>query len=129
MNAPPRIIIILDDQWPRALLRAALLDVGYDAVGARSISEALTQPATDPERGPVRLVMIDRGALADSDRSLDELLGKHGGPITLLLASAGERTPAGSWDHIVRRPASIGEIVAVIQALLPLASSGTGAIE
>lgn len=121
---PPRIIVIMDDQWPRALLRAALLEAGYDAVGARSVSEALAQPLRDPERGPVRLVVIDRHDVAHHERALDELLGLHGGPIALLLSSAGEATPAGPWDYVICRPVSIGEIVAAIQVLLPLASSG-----
>ena len=32
MQVPPRVLIVMDDQWHRALLRAALRDVGYDAM-------------------------------------------------------------------------------------------------
>jgi len=122
-------MVIMDDQWPRALLRAALLDAGYDAVGARSVSEALAQTPADPERGAVRLVIIDRPVLAREDTPLADLLGAHRNPVTLLLAPAGESAPPGPWSQIIHRPVSIGDMVRVIRSLLPLTSTGSGSIE
>lgn len=119
----------MDDQWPRALLRAALLEAGYDAVGARTVSEALTYPAADPGRGPVRLVIVDRLVLGRDARSIVELAALHAGPTMMLLVAAGESVPEGSWDRIIRRPVSIGGIVTAVQALLPLTSTGSGSIE
>lgn len=53
----------MPEHWPRALLRAALREAGYDAVGAPGLSGALRYRAAAPDRGPVRLVVIDRDAL------------------------------------------------------------------
>jgi hypothetical protein len=119
----------MEDQWPRALLRAALLDAGYDAVGARSVSEGLAQPASDPARGPLRLVIVDRPALGHEASAVAELLRLHGSPIALLLAPAGEATPAGPWQQVIHRPISIGGIISTIQTLVPLAAAASGEIE
>jgi hypothetical protein len=119
----------MEDQWPRALLRAALLDAGYDAVGARSVPEAFALPVSDPERGPVRLVIVDRPVLGHEESAVAQLLRMHGNPIALLLAPAGEGTPAGSWHRVIHRPVSIGGIISVVQTLLPLAATASGDIE
>src|SRR5437667_11841947 len=60
---PPRILLVMPAQWPRALLRAALREEGYDASGTRAVNGALYQAAPDPARGPVRLVLADQDAL------------------------------------------------------------------
>src|SRR3954470_19927901 len=54
---PPRVLLVMPDQWPRALLRAALRDAGYDAVGAPGLSAALRYRPAVADRGPVRLVV------------------------------------------------------------------------
>jgi hypothetical protein len=108
-------------QWPRALLRAALREVGYDASGTRALRMALDQAAPDEGRGPVRLVVLDQDALADEDeRQLEELRRTSGAPL-VLLAPATRRVREGPWTRVFRRPTSIGALVQAIQALLPLA--------
>jgi DNA-binding response OmpR family regulator len=126
---PPRILVIMDDQWPRALLRAGLLDAGYDAVGARSVSEALSYTAADQDRGPVRMVVADRHVLAQEPGRLSELMGRYGSPMVLLLTSAGELTPEGPWTRVMHRPVSIGELIGAVQELVPLASTASGSID
>ena len=64
MTPPPRILVVSAEQWPRALLRAQLDEAGYDAIGAGTLSRALRHPLDDPERGPVRLIVLDSGAVA-----------------------------------------------------------------
>jgi hypothetical protein len=118
---PPRVIIILGDQWPRALLRAAMLQAGYDAVGARSLREALRHPRREAGRGPVKLVVLDQHALtAAGDTDLGALLDRHGRPPVMLLASAVEAMPEGPWRRILRRPVSVGDIVEAAQGMLPV---------
>ena len=127
---PPRVLIVMDEQWPRALLRAAMLEAGYDAVGARSLAEALGYPAKDPDRGPVRLVIVDDHAVkGDGVPSITLVLSRHGNPATLLLARATQSVPEGPWQRVLRRPCSVGDIVAAVRDLLPPASTSSGSVD
>jgi DNA-binding response OmpR family regulator len=117
---PPRVLVVMPDQWPRALLRAALRDVGYDAVGARSLESALRVSVVEEDRGPVRLVIIDQSALRAAGESFARLIARHDAPATLLLARATVGAPAGSWHRVLQRPASIDDVVAATADLLPL---------
>lgn len=121
---PPRILLVMPDQWTRALLRAALRDVGYDAVGTRTIESALRIPVVDPARGAVRLIIIDQPALSGaSDEAVSRLLARHGTPATLLLVRAMVTPPEGPWQHVLRRPVSVADIVSAVATLLPLLPS------
>jgi DNA-binding response OmpR family regulator len=127
----PRILLIMPEQWPRALLRAALRESGYDAVGAPGLPGALHFPSTDPDRGPVRLLVIDQDALRgpDAGNELAALIDRHGRPELMLLAKG---APASlpttarkiGWHRTVRRPASIAELMEAVRAMLPLPPDG-----
>lgn len=119
----------MPDQWPRALLRAALREVGYDAVGTQKLGSALRIRADEPDRGPVRLVIVDQSALSGGDAELQQLLAAHGMPATILLARATLPQPAGSWEKVLRRPVSVAEIVAVAQAVLPLPAADRQSVD
>lgn len=106
------------DQWPRALLRAELTELGYDAVGALDLEHALRYPPSEPDRGPVGLIIVEQSMLVGD--ALDLLRKRHGGPPVILLAGGGGPEPPGPWDRVLRRPVSIGEITGVVQTLLPL---------
>jgi hypothetical protein len=117
----------MPEQWPRALLRAALREAGYDAVGAPGLPGALHYRTTDPERGPVRLVVIDQDAMREPEAGdeLTALISRHESPDLMLLAKGGPAAlpPAAGepdWRRIVRRPASIAELVEAVRAVLPL---------
>ncbi len=121
IDPAPRVIIVMVDQWPRALLRAALRDVGYDAVGTRSLETALRLPDVEVDRGPVRLIVIDQSAVGNTSGSeLEELLSRHRTSATLLLASATVDAPAGPWGRVLRRPVSVADIVAAVEAMVPV---------
>ena len=109
------------EQWPRALLRSALRETGYDAVGTRTLSSALRVPVSLPGRGPVRLIVVDQSALhGDAGDRLERLLANHGHPPTMLLARSTSATPGGSWDRVLRRPVSVAEISTAVRSVLPL---------
>ena len=121
MSPPPRLLLVIPAQWPRALLRAELREHGYDALGARNLGEAMLYPAAAPERGPVRLVVIDQDALAGVDKGLvTRVLERHGGPVAALLSRGGTIPSAGPWQRVIRRPVSIAGIVHAVLELLPL---------
>jgi hypothetical protein len=112
---------VLPDQWPRALLRAALRDVGYDAVGTRTLETAQRLPDVDAERGSVRLIVVDQSALGESTGpELEEIIARHAAPPILLLASATVEAPAGPWRRVLRRPVSVADIVAAVETMLPV---------
>jgi DNA-binding response OmpR family regulator len=115
------VLIVMSDQWPRALLRAALREQGYDAVGTRNLTSALRIRRDEPERGPVQLIVVDQPALAGAGSQLNELLNRHRAPATLLLARSTQAIPEGNWAKIIRRPVSIADIVTAVESLIPLA--------
>jgi DNA-binding response OmpR family regulator len=116
----PRVLIVMPDQWPRALLRAALREEGYDAVGTRNIDSALRIRPDEADRGPVRLVVVDQAALKGAADKLEQLLARYHAPSTLLLARPTLATPAGPWDRVLQRPVSVAEILNAAEKLVPL---------
>jgi hypothetical protein len=118
----------MPEQWPRALLRAALREVGYDALGAPGLGGALRYRAKVPGRGPVRLVLVDQAVLQGDEALplLTTLLHRHEEPAAILLARAApmarlpEKAEPVPWARVVRRPVSIEGIVAAARELLPL---------
>ena len=121
VTPPPRVLLVIPGQWPRALLRAELRERGYDALGARNLGEAMRYPAAAPERASVRLVVIDQDALAGVDEGLvTSVLERHAGPVVVLLARGGTIPSAGPWQRVIRRPVSIAGIVHAVLELLPL---------
>jgi hypothetical protein len=116
----PRVLLVMPDQWPRALLRAALREAGYDAAGTRALGGTRHLAEADPDRGRVGLIVLGQEALTGADRQeLDRLRRGTGAPI-LLLAPATRQVEAGPWTQVIRRPASIQDLVRAIERLLPL---------
>jgi hypothetical protein len=117
-------------QWPRALLRAALREVGYDASGTRDLDGAHYQIAKEPERGPVQVIVVDQDALTEGDdERLEKIRQLAPGAGIVLLAPATRRAREGPWSRTVRRPISLAELVGVIEALSPLPSEGRRPID
>lgn len=118
----------MPDQWPRALLRAALREVGYDALGAPGLTASLRYRAQAEDRGPVRLIIVDQATLDDEEAAtlLGALRRRHGDPALVLLARAMPARPmpaaaaSAPWRRIVRRPASVADVLAAVQTVLPL---------
>jgi DNA-binding response OmpR family regulator len=126
----PRVLVVMPEQWPRALLRSALRESGYDAAGTQTLTSALRIPVTMPERGPVRLIVVDHSTLdGEADDRLERLVASHDHPATLLLARATSATPSGSWDTVLRRPVSVADIVHAVRSALPLPTDCVRPIE
>ena len=117
---PPRILVVSGEQWPRALLRAQLDEAGYDAIGAGTLSRALRYPPDDAERGPVRLIVLDSGAAAAGLAALEHARRRYPGVPFVLVHRAGA-VPPGPWAATLQRPITIGDIVATVRRLVPLA--------
>jgi AmiR/NasT family two-component response regulator len=93
--------IIDSEQWPRALLRAELIERGYDAVGYVTVADA------SPARFPDVIVVDLRGVTRDEVAQLFQL----GVPV-IGIASMPEPEwlHEFKWGALLRRPVSIGEI-------------------
>ena len=101
----PRVVWIIDgEQWPRALLRAELLERGYDAVGYLTVRDAIDAL---PLRAPDAIVVDLRG----QPLPLVSRLLAIGAPV-LVIGGAVELNdlPEGGWAAVLRRPVSIGDI-------------------
>lgn len=115
------LVWIIDaDHWPRAYLRAELIERGYDAVGFETAGDALATLALRPERRP-RLAAIDLHGQSLDPRRLAPLL-RAGFPV---LAIGGirewgaESVRALPWAATLRRPLRIGAVADEIGRLLP----------
>jgi hypothetical protein len=127
---PPRVLVIMPEHWPRALLRAALREVGYDALGAPGLPGALRYRAQAEGRGAVRLALVDQAALSEESAALlTALRRRFAGPAMVLLAraipaaSAPDAASAAQWLRVLHRPVSIEAIVTAVQEILPLPPS------
>jgi hypothetical protein len=110
---PTPDIVLLASEWqPRAMLRAQLIEEGFDVVATDRWSELrrLLRPASRP-----RLVIVDLHGLPDPDRVLNDLAIIMKPRHVLVVTAAGTVRP----DQIqargflaVSRPVPIGSIVA-----------------
>jgi hypothetical protein len=115
----PRILLVMPDHWTRVLLRAELIERGYDAVGAPDLAAALLCRPVERARGPVRGILIDQEVLVEPAVPLLEILvSRHWNPPVLLLASALVSAPAGPWKRVLHKPAAIGGIGSAIEEVL-----------
>ena len=113
----PVVWIVDADHWPRAYLRAELIERGYDAVGFPTLREALGALAN--VRRPA-LVIVDLGALEVEPRSL-AALGRAGAPVLGVVGAAAaedQLVRAFPWAALLRRPVTIGAIADAVERLL-----------
>ena len=108
-----QVVWIIDgEQWPRALLRAELIERGFDAAGYLAVRDALDAIL---ERPPALVVVELRG----QPMPVVERLLRIGVPV-VVIAGATEMAelPDAGWAAVMRRPVSIGEIADRVSALL-----------
>ena len=111
--AAARVIWIIDaEQWPRAMLRAELIERGFDAVGYVTVRDAIESLLLRP---PHAIVVDLRG----QPLALVERLQTIGVPI-LIVAGTPEINdlPKERWEAVMRRPVSIGDIADRIGAMV-----------
>jgi CheY-like chemotaxis protein len=118
MSTQPRILLVMQRHWPRALILAALNEAGYDATGVSRMEEALAWPGLAPGQGPIRLIILDHEVLHDPE-SVQKLLQRHPESQALILESAVRPSIDGSYPNTLRYPVSIAEILQAVQQLLP----------
>jgi len=111
------IIWIIDaEQWPRASLRAELIERGYDAVGFVDIGAALRNVFQKP-----RVIILElRGQMLTA--AALEALTATDIPIVLLGGAAeldDTLVQRFHWAATFRRPVLLGDVADFIQRLVP----------
>jgi hypothetical protein len=115
------------EQWPRACLRAELIERGYDARGFIRLGDALEtlSQATSPR--PAVLILELRGQTISNEaiRTIREARI----PTILLGGNAELADPiiqTQQWEVVLKRPLSLGKIAEVaeqiVQGVLPISS-------
>jgi hypothetical protein len=108
----PTIWIIDAEHWPRALLRAELIERGYKAVGFLTVDDALR---VMPTRWP-DVIVVELRHLAREE------VARLFGAVVPAIAIAGSAPEPWidefPWAAVLRRPISIGEIADRVAAFV-----------
>jgi len=115
---PPDVIMVVPEWRERVLLRAELIEHGYDviALDAWPIPKLYRRPDMNP-----RLLLIDVHGLFDPRRTLDEVRVVFSPERVLVVTALGSLRPAvvrSLGFNAIERPASIGQIVSATATLL-----------
>jgi hypothetical protein len=111
------IWIVGADHWPRALLRAELIERGYDATGFVTLEDAVRRLVLAPA-GPPALLVLDR-----RDQVVDErtaaLLARRRVPMIVVadIAHAGGEA-IGDVVATLRRPVTIGDVADAVDRVV-----------
>jgi hypothetical protein len=107
--------IIDSEQWPRALMRAELIERGYDPLGFMRIQDALEAYEQPTAPRPEAIVLELRGQEFTKDNIA--AMAKLNVPTILLGGDLELRDPlvaAYEWHTKLRRPFSIGQVADLI---------------
>ena len=111
------------DHWPRAYLRAELIERGWEAIGFVSLRDAVARLVHDgagrPAAAAPSLIWVDLRGLGASNRQLDTLFAA-GVPLLAVGGStewADERLADRPWSARLRLPLTIGAIADAIERI------------
>lgn len=114
----PVVWIIDSQQWPRALLRAELIERGFDAVGFLGVEGALTDLQRLFIAKPQVIVLELRDLLLGKDQA--ERLASVGIPVILLGGAVElnrEWIRGLKWAAVLRRPVTLGAVADEVEGL------------
>ncbi len=119
IETKPVVWIIDPQQWPRANLRALLIDRGFDAVGFMELERALTA-LNDPDHSKPDIIVLELSDFSPKEEQLETLARL---PIPLIaLGGSVECNQMWinkvKWISVIRRPVTIGQVAETIEKLL-----------
>ena len=119
MDLKPPDVMLIGPEWPvRALLRAQLIEEGYEVMAI----DAWPMPRLYRQRGmEPRVLLIDLRGLPDPRETLDEVRLVFPPERVLVITALGTLTADDVRQlglNVVERPASIGQIVAAAGMLV-----------
>lgn len=98
------------------MLRAELLERGWDAQCAPNLRGALALMTRGAMRSPVEVLLVDTQALTEWEPPMIRALAAiDGGLALVLLAGASEGTPSAPWRRVVRKPVGVPRLVEQLQ--------------
>jgi FixJ family two-component response regulator len=115
----PVVWIVDADQWPRACLRAELIERGYDAVGFATVRAALLELALPRVPRP-GLIIFDLRDQPHEPQQL-EALARSGAPLVAIAGTAetsDDRLRGFGWQAFLRRPVTLGAVADLVDRLL-----------
>jgi len=128
--APGAPIWVVDaDHWPRAYLRAELIERGYDATGFATLRDAALRLTMSRSRRPA-LLIIDMDMLDPHEHAADQegraLFIRAGVPLLIVAPAHYHRDEdAAPLVEVLRRPVAIGDVAdAVDRRGLPRGPEG-----
>ncbi len=117
-STEPIVWIIDRHQWPRALLRAELIERGFDALGYEEIAEALAV-LHHPRADPPQVIVLELRE-QDLHREILGPLAEAGVPIVILGGIKELNEPAiqeFAWAAVLKRPFTIGAVADQVEEL------------
>jgi riboflavin biosynthesis pyrimidine reductase len=120
----PVLWIVDSEQWPRACLRAELIERGYDPYGFIAIADALNSLSRSTSRNPEALVLELRGQNLTPE--VIETIRNLGIPTILLGGNPELNDPLikqHQWNAVLRRPFSLGTVADLVQTIVPVTGS------
>jgi hypothetical protein len=115
----PVLWIVDSEQWPRACLRAELIERGYDPQGFITVDDALASLSEGRSGKPEALILELRGQNL-TDESISEI--QHLRIPTILLGGSTElndpRIQDRKWNIVLKRPFSLGEVADVTHKIV-----------
>jgi len=115
----PVLWVIDSEQWPRACLRAELIERGYDPYGFITIGDALDSLSRGAPSKPELIVVELRGQ--NLTKQSIEAIRNLRIPTIVLGGSAELNEPLvqqQKWEVVLKRPVSLGKIADVVQKIL-----------
>jgi hypothetical protein len=118
-ESQPLIWIIDSEHWPRAFLRAELIERGYDAAGYQDLKSALTSLQLAPAKP--RALVLELGGQEITPKEI-QLLIESAIPIIVLGGLVELNEPfvrKTVWAAVLMRPVSLGGIADQVERIVP----------
>jgi DNA-binding NtrC family response regulator len=110
--------VIDAEQWPRACLRAELMERGFEVIGFDQMTRAMAALRNGLYQRPF-LVILELRCLAAQPSQIKALV-RLNMPKILLGGAVELNEPwinKGEWDEIIQRPFTIGKVVDAVENL------------
>jgi DNA-binding response OmpR family regulator len=112
----PRVWIVNADHWPRAYLRAELIERGYDATGFEDLQDVVIRLGL---RAPRPELLVVEAPTGEIPMGLRQFLAAQNVPVLAVVAAGAERRALDLDIEPLRRPLTIGAIADAVERRVP----------
>jgi hypothetical protein len=121
----PRVWIVNADHWPRAYLRAELIERGYDATGFENLKDAVIRLLAARSRRPALLVIDLHEQAIDDENKLGRALLRERLPVLAVAdAISSKSVPPDVLVDRLRRPLTIGAVADAVDRFMGKGARG-----